>query len=291
MADDIPISRRKIIRLLGTSGTLTAFAGLSASNVAAADDEQKDSEEEDEKSFNVTKTDLKTEDKAQISSTSDSPIHPLISELVTFMENKTGLMGHEDSNIYLDVETDNTEANNYDPRVSVIPFGVDSTESKEKGNSPDTSRSGFLFVFTVVEDDERVPVGTYGITAVGLPSGKLKKRTFGLEDGSPAQFLNEKVAKPTPDSSEDGITTQETLQCAACKTAAKAICAAGGRTAGQYICVGACSLAFGANFIAIFGCATICSALATAISTVGCNAGAGGICVYAQNNSPVDFNC
>lgn len=294
MADDNPIPRRKIIRLLGTSGTLTALSGLSVSSASAADSDD-ENDENDENSFKVTNADIKTEDKAQVSSESTSSIHPLIGELVTFMENKTGMKACEDSNIYLDVDTDNSEANSYDPRISVIPFGADSTKEKQKEKEKDgtsnKSKSGFLFVFTVVEEGERVPVGTYGTTAVGLPNGKYKKRSFGLEDGSPAQFSNEKVAEPTSSGSSDDITTQDTVPCAACQVVVETICAAGGRTAGQYVCVGACSAAFGANFIAIFGCATICSALMSAVAAVGCATQTKDICVYAQENTPVDFNC
>jgi len=281
MTEDNSPTRRNLLRLLGIAGSTTALGGLSASSASAA-------ENNDENSFNVVGADLNTENTVQVSSTSISSTYPLIDELVSFMENKTGMESWTDSNLYIDVETDNAEANSYDPRVSVIPFGADSAETKGNNLSPNLSKAGFLFVFTVVENGERVPVGTYGQTAVGLPSGKYKKRSFGLKDESPTQFSNEVVDGP---SSSGGVTTQDTIPCAACQVVVEAICAGVGGTIGQYACVAACSAAFGANFIAIFGCATICSALFRAVAVVGCATQTEDVCVYAQNNSPIGFGC
>lgn len=127
------------------------------------------------------------------------------------------------------------------------------------------------------------PLGGRG-TNSATEGGKRRLTSYILNDGQPERAKTEVVGKSQVDS--DGISTQISVICASCQTLVDAVCAGSSRVLGQYGCVAACSAAFGANFIAIFGCANICSTMFTAIAAVGCTAAGSVICKEMTDRTP-----
>ncbi|SHL60967.1 halocin C8-like domain-containing protein [Haladaptatus paucihalophilus] len=278
-------SRRRVLKSIGVASSFTALSGLSVGSGSAKPG--KSIQTENGQGLNVVDATLNTGSAIHTLNTA-STVEIRVENLINYMERKSGLKPESSSEIYINVQTDNSEANQFDPRISVIPFGVDTSQSQKRNS---TNGAGFLFVFTVKEEGTRVPVGLYGLTSKEINSGEYIRREFGLKDESPHQYSNEVIADSQL-STPGGVTTMDTIPCAACQVLVDTVCGKViGGIGGRYVCVAACSAVFGANFIAIFGCAAICSALIQAATAVGCTTVDKQICIYAQNHSPVDFGC
>lgn len=279
-------NRRNVLEAFGTTvGATSLYSGLSTTGLAAESDTTPDS--------NIQVVDTSLESGTSVSTMSnESSLQPEIQKLIDFIEQDSSLTGVTDIDLAINVETNDEEFNTYDPAINIIPFGSDKRNAEREGRGPQQG-SGLLFVYTIVENDERVPIGTFGMTSRpvggrGMDSAsevdKRQIRSYVLDDGKPVRA--ETQVKGELQATNDGVSTQISVVCASCQTLVDAVCIGGTRVLGQYACVGACSAAFGANFIAIFGCASICSTMFTAISAVGCTAGASVICEEMTDLSP-----
>jgi len=280
------IERRNVLKAFGTTaGAASVYSGLSMDGLAAEGETTSDSE--------VEVVDATLESGASVSTVSShSNLHAQTQKLVDFIEQDSGLTGVTDVDLTINVETNDEEFNSYDPAVDIVPFGNDKRNANQNGRSP-RQGGGLLFVYTVVEDGERVPISTFGMTSMSVgarsrnSSANADKRqvtSYALEDGEPVRAETQVVDELQ--SSNDDVTTQISVVCASCQTLVDSVCVGGARVLGQYGCTAACSAAFGANFIAIFGCASICSTMFTAISAVGCTAGGSVICSEMTDLTP-----
>lgn len=282
-------NRRKVLRALGSAAGLTATSGIASASSGSSLADLFDSQKSALPESDIEVTDTTVETGASVSTTADKrTIRSSTQQLVELMERQSGLTAVTDVDFRIQVETNDAEFNSYDPEISVIPLGSDKRAAIKSDDDP-VRGNGLLFVYTVVEDGERVPVGQFGMT--GKPVGSQKSnaqkrmiRSYAVDDGDPVLARTEIVDQQKQ--AQSAVGTQGLLICSSCTTLVGAVCTGGARVLGQYGCVAACSAAFGANFIAIFGCASICTTLFSAISAVGCAAGGTVICEKMTDLSP-----
>lgn len=285
------IDRRSILKSIGAS---TATAGIFGNAVGAgAASPPSKGLEVPESDIEVINADLQSDGSVSASS---ATTRPELQNLVEYIENDTGLTAITESNLSIEVETNKEEFNGYDPVITVIPFGQErdySSRDSQPGN-------GVLYVYTVAEDDERVPVGTFGLVSQpvsrqsasrrdhrrveGASSGsnRFQITSYVLNDGEPVQAYSQ--IREVDGSNE--VSGQASVVCYACQTLVDSVCVGGTRVLGTKGCMAACALAFGANFIAAFGCASVCSTMFTAIAAVGCTAGGSIICKEMTGIAP-----
>ncbi|MFB6175579.1 MAG: halocin C8-like domain-containing protein, partial [Halobaculum sp.] len=274
-------NRRKVLRALGSAAGLTATSGVTAASNGSSLADLFDSREDAVPESEIEVTDTTVETGGSVSTTATQrTLRAETKQLVELMEKQSGLTAVTDVDFRIQVKTNDAEFNSYEPEISVIPFGGDKRAAAKNGGKP-VRGNGLLFVYTVVEDGERVPVGQFGMTGkpVGSRKGNAKKRmirSYAVDDGDPVLARTEVVDQQKQ--AQSAVGTQGLLICSSCTTLVGAVCTGGARVLGQYGCVAACSAAFGANFIAIFGCASICTTLFNAIAAVGCAAGGTVIC-------------
>lgn len=283
---DEKLNRRKVIKSIGGAGGAAMVGSLAAGQTVA---QSKGPESVPETDIDVVKATFESNTLAQATAES-TKIRPEIENLVDFIEKDSGLVGEPRNRGTITVQTDNEEFNAHEPAIDVIPFGTDTRKAKEVDQQSQRG-NGLLFVYTVVEDEERVPVGTFGVTSRPLndrgnpkESVNYQITSYILDDGEPTRA--ERRVEKEPRTASNEVSAQSSVVCYSCQTLVASVCTGGSRVLGQYGCVAACSAAFGANFIAIFGCASICSTMFTAISAVGCTAGGDVICSEMTDISP-----
>ncbi len=297
------VNRRKVIKSIGVAsgsfvtgslgiGTAAANSGTTPSE---GDIEIVDTEIKHDTSVSSL-TGSSTTDETQISA--DARIQQqkpkkVLKQLIDLMEQKSGLTAAKEkgtqkakkkketpyANVTVDFTTDNQNVNSYNPALDVIPFG-----NKKKNNSADQQGSGLLFVYTVVENGRRVPVGVLGLTQTQTPDGNTSIRSYLIDEGEPVQ------ANHIPTADEDSISTKGLWACSACTTLVGGVCDYGMVVVGQYACVGMCVAAFNANFVAAYGCASICSTMFSVIAAVGCAAGGTVVCQEMTERTPDNIN-
>lgn len=281
------IERRNVLKAFGTTaGAASVYSGLSANGLATEGKTTADSD--------IEVVDTTLESGASVSTVSSkSTLDSQTQKLVDFIEQDSGLTGVTDVNLSINVETNDEDFNSYDPAVDIIPFGNNKRDANQNGRSP-RQGGGLLFVYTVVEDGGRVPVGTFGMTSMSVgarnqnSSTKADKRqvtSYALKDGEPVRAETQ-VVEGLQSNNGDVSTQVISVVCASCQALVDSVCVGGSRVLGKYGCTAACSAAFGANFIAIFGCASICSTMFTAISAVGCTAAGSAICKEMTDLTP-----
>jgi len=291
------INRRRVLKSIGATVSGTSLS--SGSSKGEISERQYPSDKIYEKTqlsdVLVTDGDLSSSLTTHLPKSNNSGLdskRTAISELVQYMETDTGLTASRTENMTVELQGESNEFNTYDPAIEIIPFGnrIDFSSFfpvyEDQAANGSRQGSGLLYIFSVVEDDDRVPVGVLGMTAQRQvdhsDDGRFDRRMYVLNDGVPERQQQETVEGPEPVA---GL-GMGWVACHSCQVLADAVCAGGVRVLSKWPCVGACTTAFGANFIAAFGCANICVTMFTAIGAVGCSAGAGRICSKMSNLAP-----